>query len=154
MRTDFWGLMSALIIAGIVIVVFFNFSDRFLANNDPNISIYQDPLLASEVSSIKGNLSSYLETTSSSEAVLGNSSLSQGGTTGQNVLFDSVAGLWKAIKGAPVVIYNLSLGLVKRKLFGDSQWAWIIDGFGALIVLAIIISVVAWVTTGRGSRDQ
>lgn len=152
MRTDFYGLMSALIILGIIVVAMFSFSDNFLTNNNPNTTIYEDPLLASEVSSLKGNLSGYISTTSNSEAVLSNSSLSQGGITGQNVLFDSVAGIWKALKSAPVVVYNLTLGLVKRKLFGDSQWAWIIDAFAGLIILAVLIAIVRWVTTGLGGK--
>lgn len=153
MRTDFYGLMATLILIGVVVVSMFTFSDNFLNNNNPNATIYEDPLLASEVNSLKGNLSGYVGTTSNSEAVLSNSSLSQGGIAGQNVLFDSVAGIWKALKSAPVVIYNLSLGLIKRKLFGDSEWAWLVDAFGALVILAILIAIIRLVTTGIGGRQ-
>lgn len=154
MQTNFFGLMSALILIGICVVSFFTFSDNFLTQNGATQSVYEDEELFSEVNEVKGEVSDYLSTSNNAEAVLSNSSISQGGITGQNILFQSVAGMWIALKNAPVVVYNLSLGLIKRKLFPDNEFAFLVDAFAALITLAIIIAVIYFATTGQGGKNQ
>lgn len=150
MQTNFFSIMVAFLLAGLVIAGFYTFGDILTTQNQAPQGVYYDEGIRDRVQSISGNTSSYLDTANNAEDALGNSSITQGAGTGQNQFFNSLPGIWKTLKNSPIVIYQLSIGFIQERIVSNIEAFDVIAG---ILILAILVAVVYWVTTGQGGKN-
>lgn len=150
MKTGFFPIIVALLIGGLFAVALFNFSDSFARKNGATQNVYEDPEVEQAINSIGGNVSDYLESANNADTVLSNSSIVQGGETGQTGYFQSLGGIWKNLKNKPTGIYTLISDIAQKKIFGGYTVAFVFNTIAGIICLALLIGVIRWLFTGEG----
>lgn len=113
--------------------------------NSGVVSIGDDPALSNYKTQIQSSLNDASTDANSSLEALGNSPLS---AIPGAFIFEAIAGVWKTLKIVPSTIYNLTFGVLKDKVFGDSFGV----AFGimaAIIIILIILGVIKLVVSGQ-----
>lgn len=147
MKTTLWGITVSIVLSGFLVYGLFNGLNILTVENQAPETFYGDSQIQGISTQLQGNTSTYLNDPNSALTVLSNSSVTQGGSAGQNIVFDSVSKFWKGLTAKPIAIYRIIAELGQRRLFGDYTIFNILLG---IIALAIVISVIRLVTTGEG----
>lgn len=113
-------------------------------NNGAN-SLADDPAFSTYKTNLTTALQKAHNDTNASIESLGDSPLS---AIPGAFIFEAISGVWKTLKVVPVTIYNLTFGLAKDKIFGDS-FALVFGVIGAIITLLIIFGVIKLVSSGQ-----
>jgi len=137
-------IIIGLILAGLFAIAIINGGIMISEQNDFSGSIGDDARLSSYKESITNNLTAISTTTDSVDGVLSNSSIT---TTTSIPFFDSINGIWKAVRIIPVAIWDSSFVLLSERLFGEDK-AIVLTILGVIIALTIIFAVVKWISTG------
>lgn len=114
-------------------------------NNHANRTILDDVAFSDFKTQLEGNLSSAYTDANSSLENLGDSPIS--GVLGATI-FDSIGGVWKTIKVVPVAIFNLVVGTVKERIFGEGYGVVFLT-VSAIIIILILLAVVKFVISGQ-----
>ena len=143
----FRPIVVNLLLFGLVAFAIISFGLLWAQQNNPAQSIANDPAIGTLNSTLYGNLTSNYDTTQNNSNSFDNSSI----TTNTNLPYiESVGGVWKTLKTAPVVIYQLTVGYAFRYLLGDDTSAVVTAVVGAILALMIISAVVYWISRGEG----
>lgn len=144
MADGFKSNIIYLLLFGLFVIALINVGVYLAAQNGANQSILDDDSLASYKSSLQENLTQSYSDISSSNTVLENSSIT---TTTSIPFFSSTQGIWKTVKTIPITVYNLTIGLAMKKIFGDSA-GLVTAVISAIMIIIILFGVVAWIATG------
>lgn len=148
MAEGFQGYIITMLIFGLFVISLITTGIMIADQNDATQSIGDDPSISEYKSSIENNLTTAYNDVSSSNTVIENSSIT---TTTSIPIFTSVQSIWKTIKKVPITVYNLTIGLAMKKLFGDS--AGIVTAvISTILILLILFAVIKWVATGIGDQ--
>lgn len=115
-------------------------------NNAPQ-SIENDTIYAGLKDSLIGNISKANDDTSGASGSFENSSVS---LTSGIPFINSIYGTWKVMKTAPILMYNLIVGVIFHTLLGDTTTAVITAVLSVILIITIIFAVVKLVSTGDG----
>lgn len=139
-------VLVSLLLVSLFSLAVISFGVRLADINEANQSIADDGLLNDYISSLNETLSKANTNVQAGQEAL-NSPLSL--ATGFFVL-EALQGIWVVLVSVPITLYNLTIGLILTKIFGDSAFAVAIGIFGAILGLTIIFAVVTLISTGRG----
>jgi hypothetical protein len=142
----FKSIIVALLVAGLVMVLFINGAIMLSTQNDFSGNPSDDPSLSAYKDDVTAQLNQSYFNTGEADAVLSNSSVT---TTTSFPFIESINGIWKNVRSAPVMIWNLSFGLVLEKALGDDK-AIVLTILSVILTLMLIFAVVYLIATGDG----
>lgn len=138
--------LVVLLAVGLFIIAIINAGIMISDQNNFIGSIGDDDSLTEYKASLEDTLDNATSASQSADAVLSNSSIS---TVSAFPFVDSITGIWKTVKSAPVAVWNLTMGYAVEKIFGEDK-AIVLTILGALLGLALIFAVVYLIATGDG----
>ena len=115
-------------------------------HNQANQSITDNPALSGFKTNLESTLGEAQENANGSLNALGESPLTE--VSGGLVVFTAISGVWKTLKAVPVTIYNLTFGLAKASVFGES-FNVVFGIIGAIIIMTLIFFVIKMLTSGQ-----
>lgn len=116
-------------------------------NNNADQNIGDSPALSAYRADINDTLSDAHSDANSSLESVGKSPITL--VTGL-FIFDAIGGVWKTLKVVPVTIYNLTFGVAKEQLFGNSPAFDVVFGvLSAILIIVIIFGVWKWIASGQ-----
>lgn len=143
----FLPLISAFLLASVVIISLLSFAILLPNENGVNQSIADDDSiriftnsLNSTLMDASGNSNSVEDSISESEITLG---------SGVGIVLNSLTGVWKTMKIIPITIYNLVVGLLKNNILGAS-FGVILGVIGSILTLVIVVAVIKFLVQGEG----
>lgn len=141
------GLKSMIItflIIGLFSFALISFGVNFPDNNLANQSLLDDQRINTSYSQLSTELQ---DTKTTSEAQLDVLEETEAETGSENVVFRSVASVWKAFKSMSIGLFNIVFGLIFDVLLGQAFVA-VVGVIGAIVTLLIAFYVWKWVRTG------
>ena len=145
MAEGFKGYLIGLLLVGLFAIAIINAGIIISSDNDATVSIGDDPSLSSYKSSIESELGNATSNSQSADQILSNSTI----TTTSTPFVDSIGGIWKSVKAAPVAVWNLTLGLALERIFGEDKRI-VLNILGAILGLILIFAVIYLIATGDG----
>ena len=137
-----------LLLMGLFVLAIITFGVNFGIENEANQSIIDDPQLLQARSELMGNFTSYGAEVSQASNAFGNTTPIVN-TGGINIL--PITDTWKKFTSIPVNLYDISVGFVFSKLFGDEIANIMFYVVSAIVTILIILA--AWATIRTGSSD-
>lgn len=138
-------LIVGLLLSGLFAFALITSGIMIANSNHASHSIGDDPAIASYKNSLEGTLNQAQENANSSIEAIGESSIS---VIPGAYIFDAIAGVWKTLKVVPVTIYNLTIGLLKNKIFGNN-FNVVFGIFSAILIILIIFGVIKLISSGQ-----
>lgn len=142
----FVPLLIALLMLGIFSFAFLAGGINLQVQNDAPILLNNDSATRYFYQSINDTLYDSSDNFADANQAFSNSSIT---TTGVVPYLDAIGGVWKIMKTAPLVIYNLVIGLTFAKLFGDQAALVITSVLGGIMIIIIISAVVFMISRGE-----
>jgi hypothetical protein len=146
MAEGFKTYLISLLLVGLFAIALINAGIMISDQNDMVGSIGDDSSLSDYKTSIEGSLDNATSSSTSADAVLGNSSIS---TNTATPFVDSIVGIWKSVKSAPVAVWNLTFGMALEKMFGEDK-AIVLNILGAILGLSLIFAIIYLIASGDG----
>lgn len=115
--------------------------------NDAPQSIENDTIYAGLKDSLIGNVTQADADTRGASGSFENSSVS---LTSGIPFINSIYGTWKVIKTAPLIMYNMIVGVIFHTLLGDTTTAIVTAVLSIILLITIIFAIVKLVSTGDG----
>lgn len=140
----FKPIVIGLILVGLFAIAILNAGILISEQNGFAGSIADDSSIAGYKETVIGNLTDVSSSTSASDSVLSNSTIT---TTTSTPFVDSISGIWKSVRVIPVAIWNTTFGLVAQKLLGGDS-VIVLSVIGAILGLIIIFAVIRFIATG------
>lgn len=138
-------LIVGILLAGLFAFALITGGIMISTNNQATQSIGNDPSLASYKTSLESTLEDAQVNANSSIEAIGESPIS---VIPGAFIFDAISGVWKTLKVVPVTIYNLTFGLLKVKVFGDT-FSVVFGVMAAILIILIIFGVIKMVSAGQ-----
>lgn len=139
-------LLIGVLLAGLFAFALIQGGSLLAEHNNANQSITDNPALIVFKTDLESTLGDAHENANGSLNALGDSPLSE--VSGGLVIFTAISGVWKTLKAVPVTIYNLTFGLAKTNIFGES-FNVVFGIIGAIIIMLIIFGVIKMLTSGQ-----
>ena len=146
MTTGLKSLLIGFLLTGLFAYVFITGGILLSTYNNPANSIGDDPSLSEYKTSLEEDLEQAYADANSSESSFSDSPITLGGG---DIILDSISGIWKTAKSMPVTIYNLTVGLTLRKIFGSEAFAIVFGVLAAIISITIIFYVWRMIKSGE-----
>lgn len=122
------------------------FGISFASKNNASTNIGNDPAITSFNNSVAKEFGSYSDDANQTLTSFSNSNPLIGSLS---LIFESVGSIWKTIVGVPFTVYNLTIGLVFKNIFGSDPAFWVIIGtFTSLIFVIIVLYAWQWIRQG------
>lgn len=138
-------LFVGFLLAGLIIFSLITGMITLANNNNAAQNIGDDPTLAAYKENIEDTLNTAQDNSNASLEALGDSPIT---VIPGSFVIDAIAGIWKTLKVVPVTLYNLTIGLLKVKIFGDGfNIVWGI--ISAVVIMLIIFGVIKLVSQGQ-----
>lgn len=140
------------IIIGLLLVALFSYaliiggSNFIIQNSDTTLD---DPTLINFTNTLSEVMENNSDSARQSNDAFTNSSIT---TTTSIPYVDSIGGIWKSAKKYPVMIYDVTMGLVFTKLLSDNAKTVIISVLGAILTLSILFAAWKLIATGESER--
>lgn len=144
---EFRPMIVSFILIGLFSIAVINILFFMQSNNGADETILDDDSLSDYKTSITGNIS---KTYSDSSAADNSTSSSTVSFTFGSPFLDAINGVWKTIKSAPIAIYQLTIGLGQKYLFGGTEALIITTAIAAILTITIIFAVWKMIATGEG----
>lgn len=145
MDNGFRPILIGLLIFSLIAIGTINIGLRLASENNVNQSISDNPAISSYANSLNTTLEGASETSTALETAFTNSTISVSG----GILFlDALGGLWKSMKSIPITIYNLTIGIIKNQLLGDTAFYIIFGTIGLIVIISLIFAV--WKLLSQG----
>lgn len=138
------GIIIPMLLLGVLAIAMFSTASYLTIINHSTQDITSEPSVAEYVGNISSTLEEAANTANESETALGQK---QTFSYGQ-IIFDSMGTMWTQLKGAPVVLFNLTFGLIKDKILGQDTFYLVLGTIGTILTITIIFLVYKWVRTG------
>jgi hypothetical protein len=145
-ETGFKGILVALLVTGLLMVLMISGAVMLSEQNDFAGSPADDSSLSSYKTEIEDSLGDAYTQTTDSDAVLSNSTVT---TTTSFPFIESINGIWKNIRQAPLSVWNLTMGLLLEKALGENKTI-VLTVLGAILSLMLIFSIIYLIATGDG----
>ena len=144
---EFRPIIVNLLLLSLFVVAILIGGTYIAVQNHGTQSIIDDATYSDLQNDLTTNLEDNYDAVGQSGASFENSSVT---LTGGIPFVDSIYGTWKVIKNVPMTTYNLIVGVLFTKLFGNPATAIITAVLGAILIITIIFAVVKLVSTGEG----
>ena|SRR3990167_1386712 len=138
-------LLVGLLLGGLFALVLITGGIMLANNNASPVSIGDDPALSAYKTSLESSLENAQANANASIEALGESPIS---IIPGSFVIDAIAGVWKTLKVVPVTIYNLTFGLAKDKIFGET-FDVVFGIMAAILIIVIIFGVIKLVSQGQ-----
>jgi hypothetical protein len=138
-------LLIGLLLSGLFAFALITAGITLSLTNHASHSIGDDPAISAYRISLNNTLNEAQADANSSLEAIGESSVS---ILSLGSIVDAVAGIWKTLKVVPVTIYNLTIGLLKGKVFGSS-FNVVFGIMGAILIILIIFGVIKLIFSGQ-----
>jgi hypothetical protein len=136
----FRPIMIIILLFSLFVISFINFGILLTTSNNVNSSILFDSDIRGFANDINETLITVYADANDTETSFTNSPVTLTSSSG-GVIIDAISGVWKTIKRAPVVLYNLLADLIFSKIFGDNSYAIIIVVISSIVIFTIILAV-------------
>lgn len=127
------------IFALIALLVFFAGVNLSKVNQAPQ-SIADDPSIKVYANELNATLATFKDDTDGIQNAINESHLT---VSTSLLIIDAIGGVWKTMIHVPILIYNLTIGLVLEKLFGQQVSGLFIGVVSAILSLIIVFGVLA-----------
>lgn len=144
MASRYVPLIAAILLIGLFATAIINFGIMVADQNDASINIGDDPAIINYYGNVSENLIASSNAVQSSDAALTNSSIQTSGST----FVDASRGIWKSIRNAPTMVWNLTFGLIIDKLFGGAAGIAVAAVVGAILGMILFAAVIRMLTQG------
>lgn len=143
-------LLVGILLAGLFAFALISGGIMLAINNGANQSIGDDPALAAYKASLEVTLAEAETNANASINALGDSAVTE---VQGSVIFEAISGVWKTLKIVPVTIYNLTFGLGKTKIFGET-FNVVFGIIAAILIIGIIFGVIKMLTSGDDGDNR
>lgn len=143
---EFRPLLVSFILIGLFAVALINVVYYMQLDNGASETILDDTTLSNYKNSVVENISN---TYTNAEAAGNSTSSSQVTFSYGSPFLDSINGVWKTIKSAPIAIYELTIGLGQTYLFSGPEAIIITTVIAAILTITIIFAVWKMISTGE-----
>lgn len=144
---EFRPIIINLLLLSLFVIAIIIGGTYIAVQNNGTQSIVDDATYSDLKDDLTANLEDNYDEIKESSASFENSSVT---LTSGIPFVDSIYGTWKIIKNVPMTTYNLIVGVLFVKLFGNPATAIITAVLGAILIITIIFAVVKLVSTGEG----
>lgn len=139
-------LVFGFLLVGLFAIALISFGIRLADVNEVSQSIGDDPAIKNYADSLNNSIAQASSDSQTSQEAISESPITLGES---NFVIDAIGGIWKTITEVPVTVWNLTVGLLLAKIFGDNSFAIALSVIGTLIGFAVIFAVVKWLSTGE-----
>lgn len=143
----FVPLIFSILALGVFAFAFLTGSIMFQTQNNISTGLANDTAVSEFYGNITQTLASF-----SSDANTANTAFNQSSVTvtGITPFVNAVTGIWRIMKAAPVVLYNLTAGLIFGKIVGSTAGFIIAGVLAGILIIMVISAVILFITRGEG----